>query len=141
VTHEPQVGGPFISPRVLIVDDDAESREMYTVALSLLGFEALSVPNAEEAFAEACAVHPDAVVTDIMLPRLSGLDLARRLRGDSRTTDTGIIVLTGHASESTRRRARAAGCDRFLVKPCVPDALALAIHDVLASRCHMSEAR
>jgi two-component system, OmpR family, phosphate regulon response regulator PhoB len=133
VTHEPQ-GGPSLSPRVLIVDDDADSREMHTVALSVMGFAPVSVANAETAFAQACDLRPDAVVTDLMLPGLSGLDLARRLRADSRTADTAIIALTGHASDSTRLRARAAGCDRCLVKPCVPDALARAIHDVLASR-------
>ena len=74
------------------------------------------------------------IVTDLTLPALSGLDLARRLRADARTTDVSIIVLSGHSSESTEQRARKAGCDRYLVKPCLPDALALQIHNVLAVR-------
>lgn len=123
-----------VLPRVLIVDDDGDTREMYTVALTVMGFQPVAVTNAEEAFAQACEVHPDAIVTDMTLPGLSGLDLARRLRGDARTTNVGIIVLSGHSSEVTQQRAREAGCDRYLVKPCLPDALALEIHDVLASR-------
>jgi two-component system cell cycle response regulator DivK len=116
------------SPRVLIVDDDDDTREMYTVALTVMGFQAVAATNAEEASAQARDVRPDVIVTDLTLPGLSGLDLARRLRGDARTTDTGIIVLSGHSSESMEQRAREAGCDRYLVKPCLPDALALAIN-------------
>ena len=121
------------SPRVLIVDDDGDTRDMYTVALSIMGFQPVAATNAEEAFAQARDVPPDAIVTDLTLAGLSGLDLARRLRGDARTADAGIIVLSGHSSESTEQRAREAGCDRYLVKPCLPDALALEIHGVLAS--------
>jgi two-component system cell cycle response regulator DivK len=126
---------------VLIVDDDGDSREMYTVALSVMGFHPVAATNAEDAFAQACTVHPDAIVTDITLPDVSGLDLARRLRRDARTADTSIIVLTGHSSDSIEHCARDAGCDRFLVKPCLPDALAVEIRDLLASRQHMSEPR
>jgi DNA-binding response OmpR family regulator len=121
---------------VLIVDDDGDSREMYTVALSVMGFQPVTAANAEDGFAQACDVHPDAIVTDITLPDVSGLDLTRRLRRDARTADTGIIVLTGHASMSILLHAQDAGCDRFLVKPCLPDTLAVEIRGVLATRQH-----
>jgi DNA-binding response OmpR family regulator len=114
---------------------------MYTVALSVMGFQPVEATTAEDAFAEACNVRPDAIVTDMVLPDVSGLDLTRRLRSDPRTTHTSIIVLTGHSSDSTERRARDAGCDRFLIKPCLPDALAVAIRDVLASRPDISESK
>jgi len=79
-------------------------------------------------------MHPDAVIADVTLPGASGLDLTRRLRADIRTKDAGIIVLSGHASAAAEQRAHDAGCDRYLVKPFLPDALALEIHDVLKSR-------
>jgi DNA-binding response OmpR family regulator len=123
---------------VLIVDDDGDTRDMYTVALSIMGFEAVAAANAEEAFGQARAVRPDAIVTDVTLPGLSGLDLARQLRGDARTADAGIILLSGHCSESKQQRAREAGCDRYLVKPCLPDTLVLEIRSVLASRHHLA---
>jgi CheY-like chemotaxis protein len=70
----------------------------------------------------------------------SGLDLTRRLRTDARTKNTGIIVLTGYDVASVRRQADEAGCDRFVVKPCAPETLALEIRDVLISRhCHSPE--
>jgi len=123
-----------MSPVVLIVEDDADSRDMYSVALSVMGFQPCAVDNAEDAFARACDMHPDAVVADVTLPGASGLDLTRRLRADSRTREAGIIILSGHAFAAAEQRARNAGCDRYLVKPCLPDALALEIHNVLNSR-------
>ena len=64
----------------------------------------------------------------------SGLELTRLLRKDNRTRTAGIIILTGHAIESARDEASAAGCDRFLIKPCPPDVLALEIRRVLDQR-------
>jgi len=63
---------------------------MYSLALSFLGFRPCAVSNAEDAFARACDMHPDAVIADVTLPGASGLDLTRRLRADIRTKDAGI---------------------------------------------------
>jgi two-component system cell cycle response regulator DivK len=119
---------------VLIVDDDEDSREMYSLALSRMGFQTCAAANAVDAFAKACAVRPDAIVSDFRLPGLSGVDLARLLRGDTRTQDAGIIVLTGYTAEGARQQATQAGCDRFLIKPCAPEALANELQDLLAAR-------
>lgn len=121
---------------MLIVDDDADSCDMYSVALSVMGFQPNAVSNAEDAFTRACAIQPDAVVADLSLNGASGLDLTRRLRADTRTRDIGIIVLSGHTFDAAEQRASDAGCDRYLVKPCLPDALAFEIHDVLNARRH-----
>jgi two-component system, cell cycle response regulator DivK len=71
-----------------------------------------------------------------VLPGVSGLELTKLLRDDERTKDVGIIVLTAQAFGSAEQQASDAGCDRFLLKPCLPDALALEIRDVLTSRTH-----
>jgi len=113
---------------------------MYSVALSVMGFQPNVVSNAEDAFARACDIHPDAIVADVSLAGASGLDLTRRLRADTRTKDVGIIVLSGHAFAAAEQQASDAGCDRYLVKPCLPDALALEIRDVLNSRRHAKPA-
>lgn len=121
-------------PTVLIVDDDEDSLAMYAYGLLAMGFQPVTASTAEEAFARACVVRPDAVVADVGLPGVSGLDLTRRLRDDARTKNAGILVLTGHAALSVKQQADAAGCDRFLVKPCLPDALAFEVHNVLVAR-------
>ena len=107
---------------------------MYACGLLTMGFQPVTAASGEEAFARACEIQPDAVVADVSLPGISGLDLTRRLRDDARTKNTGIVVLTGHAALSVRQQADAAGCDRFIVKPCLPDALAFEVRDVLMNR-------
>jgi len=122
------------SPVVLIVDEHRDSLAMYAYGLLAMGFQPVPVENPDHAFARACELHPDAVVSDVTLPEGSGLDLTRRLREDVRTRDTGIIVLAGHIFGSKKQEADDAGCDRFLLKPCLPDTLAHEIYDVLRSR-------
>jgi CheY-like chemotaxis protein len=114
---------------------------MYLVALSVMGFEPFEAESADAAFTRACHLQPDAVVADVTLSGASGVDLTRRLRDDPRTKHAGILILTGHAVGPAQQLAVDAGCDRFLLKPCLPDALALAIHDVLTSRLNASELR
>jgi len=121
---------------VLIVDDDADSFEMYSVALSVMGFEPFAVANVEDAFRCACDLHPDAIVADVGLPGSAGLDLVRRLRADVRTQEAGIIILSGYAATAAEQRTNDPGWDRYLVKPCLPDALVLEIEDVLRGRHH-----
>ena len=107
---------------------------MYAICLLAMGFQPVTSESAEEAFARACEIRPDVVVADVTPTSASGIELARRLRGDQRTAHAGIIVLTGHAVRSTRREATDAGCDRLLLKPCLPDVLALEIRDVMKQR-------
>ncbi len=119
---------------VLVVDDHLDSAEMYAFALGRLHIQSLTAESPEEAYALACAHRPDAIVSDLQLSSGSGFDLARRLRADADTKDVAIIILTGHAGQSTSAEAHAAGCDRFLIKPCLPADLASAIMEVLESR-------
>jgi len=124
---------------VLIVDDHEDSVDMYAVGLVAMGFQTVTAETADDAFARTCELHPDVIVADITLSGASGLDLTRRVRQDARTKDTRIIVLTGHASASVERQAYDAGCDRFVMKPCLPDTLALEIRSVLHGRSDCRE--
>src|SRR5688572_14496199 len=119
---------------VLLVDDHEDSAAMYAIGLLAMGFEPVTAETAEEGFERACRLNPDVVVADVNLAGSSGLELTRRLRSDTRTRDARIIVLTGHALGEAKDKAEAAGCDRFLMKPCLPDVLALEIRDVLHQR-------
>jgi CheY-like chemotaxis protein len=126
-------------PVVLIVEDDADSREMYSVALFAMGFRPVAAANADEAFASACEHQPEAIVADVSLPGASGVDLTRWLRADTRTRDARILVLSGHAYGGVEQAATDAGCDRFLLKPCLPDTLAHEIEGLLDSRGQASQ--
>jgi CheY-like chemotaxis protein len=114
--------------RVLIVDDDRDTREMYGESLRAMGFDVMTSPSAEEALRLAAQVVPAVLVTDLRLRgHIDGFELARRLREDARSRATRIIMLTGAAFGAERELAEASGCDRFLLKPCLPDALAAEI--------------
>jgi CheY-like chemotaxis protein len=124
MTHNP--------PVVLLVDDHQDSLAMYAFGLFAMGFQALTAGNGEDAFERACRFQPDVIVTNERLHDASGLDLTRRLRHDARTQHIGTIVLAGNAMSPADRHA--SDCDRFVLTPCPPDALALEIQAVLADR-------
>jgi CheY-like chemotaxis protein len=114
-------------PRVLLVEDDRDTREMYCEYLRFSGMDVSQARNGRGALVRAAACPPDVVVTDIAMPEMDGLELARRLRGQAATHDVPIIAVSGQASE----RAREAGADVVLDKPCAPDDLLHVIEDVL----------
>ena len=124
---------PLRPPVVLIVADDAELMAMYVFGLLAIGFQPVTASTVDEALMRAQQVRPDAVVADIARSATSAVDLTRQLRAGAGTRDTAILILTdrpGPAGPS----AFGAGCDRIVLKPCYPDALALAIQEVLAAR-------
>lgn len=117
---------------VLIVDDDRDTREMYCESLRADGFESSTAESGEAALRLAAEAMPAVVVTDLRLSgTIDGLELSRRLRSVSAGQAVRIIMLTGAMLGDERERAAAAGCDRFLVKPCLPEVLATEIRKVV----------
>src|SRR4051812_24488785 len=120
-------------PLAILVDDHRDSLEMYAMGLESMGIESLIADTLQQALTLAATRQPDVIVADVVLSGASGLDLAMKLKSAARTRKTPIIMLPGHADEATKPLARAAGCDRFLVKPCPPATLAAEIHDLIAA--------
>jgi CheY-like chemotaxis protein len=109
-------------PLVLLVQPNDDSREMYTEFLRHHQYFVLAVGNADTA--ATLARDADVIVTGITLEGLvDGVELIGRLRQDERTKRKPIIVLTAVTERTVRARAEAAGCDVFLLKPCLPDDL------------------
>ena len=119
-------------PLVLLVEDDCDSREMYALGLEWAGFRVTSVGDGTAALTQAMSLSPQVVVTDLHVPGLDGLELCRRLKTTESTASIPVIAVTGAAREGDVELARAAGFDRVLIKPCLPDALRDTIHDLLA---------
>ena len=119
-------------PLVLLVEDDPDSREMYAAGLQWAGFRVTSVGDGTTALTQALSLSPQIVVTDLHVPGLHGLELCRRLKTTESTASIPLIAVTGAARESDVELARAAGFDRVLIKPCLPDSLRDTIHDLLA---------
>lgn len=103
---------------------------MYAEFLGL-SFEVLQAADAREALALVGRLPPDAVVADVTLPGMDGLELVRHLRRLQATSRIPVISLSGHGGRAHEDRAREAGCDRIVQKPCLPDVLAETLHELL----------
>jgi two-component system cell cycle response regulator DivK len=119
-------------PLVVVVEDHADSREMYVHCLAISGFRTAEAGNGQEAIRLAVELRPDLIVTDLSLPGLDGCEVIGRLKADVATRNIPIIALTAHADLTSALRARQAGCSAFLAKPCLPDALVAEVNRVLS---------
>lgn len=117
-------------PVVLIVADPGESLAMYAISLLAMGFQPVTAADADEAFARACHVHPDMIVTEISHACLAGVPFIRRVRQDIRTSAARIIVI-GDADAAERRECGLL-CDEYVVKPCPPQELCVRISGLLS---------
>jgi len=126
-------------PLVLVVEDYQDAREMYTAYLQFSGFDVAEAGNGLEAVEKAQELLPDIVLMDLALPRMDGWEATRRLKSDARTRHIPIVALTGHALAGHAEGAREAGCDAFVTKPCLPDALVAEIKRLLDAQASNAE--
>jgi two-component system chemotaxis response regulator CheY len=108
---------------VLLVDGDADTREMYALALTAAGFVVLHARDGADALRCASKSRPDVIVTDVQLPRMDGVTLMSCLQADVRTAGIPVIVVTAIGDVATRVRTASASAAAFLPKPCPPDVL------------------
>jgi len=116
---------------ILIVDDEPAIRDMVGITLDLAGFNSISATNALEAHISIIDNKPDLVLLDWMLPGGTGIELARRLRRDSITTNIPIIMLTAKTSEDNKVQGLSEGVDDYVTKPFSPRELVARIKTVL----------
>ena len=121
------------APLVLIVDDYQDAREMYAEYLEYSGYRVAEARNGLEAVEKAFALHPAVILMDLSLPVMDGWEATRRLKSDVRTRSIPVVALTGHALDGHSREAQDAGCDSYVTKPCLPDALVREVQRVLAT--------
>jgi two-component system, cell cycle response regulator DivK len=114
---------PDSAIRVLLADCDQDTRQMYGEFLRQSSVELDEAADGREALAKALARPHDVIITETRLPGISGYELCQLLRRDVATKSTPIIVVTAEAFATSLERARKAGADVVLVKPCLPDVL------------------
>jgi DNA-binding response OmpR family regulator len=118
--------------QVLIVDDDPDIRELVRFKLEQLGFQVRSASDGEAGLEAALAQPPDVIVLDVMMPKLSGLEVCRQLRQSPETASTPIILLTAKAQEADVERGFDFGVNDSLVKPFSPRELASRVQAALS---------
>jgi two-component system, cell cycle response regulator DivK len=119
---------------VLVVDDYQDAREMCCEYLTYCGFRVAEARNGQEAIDKAAQLLPDLILMDLSLPGMDGWEATRRLKADDKTKKIPVVALTGHALAGHSDGAKAAGCDSFITKPCMPDALVAEVKRMLDSR-------
>jgi CheY-like chemotaxis protein len=116
---------------ILCVERDPYVRELESYFLTEAGFGVTFAEDGLQALDLAHQLHPRIIITEILVPKLDGLALCRRLKGDPATSDIAVLVFSLLAAE---RRAQDAGADAFLNKPLTAHALKEAVRELLARR-------
>lgn len=113
--------GSGVRGPVLLVEDDTETRLAYRTLLEHAGWNVHEASDGEQALRIVVGgVLPCVVVMDISIPGIDGWEMARRLKLDERTRGVPVLLVTGHALDEDRQRARDLGCAGYLVKPLSP---------------------
>lgn len=119
--------------KILLVEDDKNLREIYGVRLLAEGYDIVSAGDGEEALAMAIKERPQLIVSDVMMPKISGFDMLDILRSTTETKDIKVIIMTALSSEEQRTRGESLGADKYLVKSQVGiEDVVRAVHEVLS---------
>jgi DNA-binding response OmpR family regulator len=106
--------------KVLAVDDDPVILRLIEVNLSLEGFEVALAAGGDDALTKAREVDPDVILLDVMMPGVTGWDVARKLKDDAATTATPLIFLSARTQEEDRRKGQELGVAAYVSKPFDP---------------------
>lgn len=123
-----------MSATILVIEDEPAIQELISYNLELAGHQALRAESAEQALEMVRTALPDLVVLDWMLPGMSGIEFARRLRADKRTQSVPVIMLTARAGEQDKLTGLDTGADDYLTKPFSPRELNARVKAVLRRR-------
>ncbi len=122
------------APTILVADDEEDLRELVTYRLSRSGYNVIGAEDGQAAYELAAERTPDLMVLDVMMPKLDGYELTRRLRAEAALRSIPVILLTARSQESDIDRGFEVGADDYLKKPFNPDELVARVRAVLGRR-------
>jgi CheY-like chemotaxis protein len=126
-----RIPSAIVSKTILLVDDFEDGLDMYREYLEYRGYTVVVARNGREAIHQARTQNPDAILLDIRMPVMTGIDAVRVLRGDPAFRHVPIVALTAHALEDERVAALAEGFDEVIAKPCLPNELVFCLERIL----------
>ena len=118
-------------PLVLIAEDFEDARELYRDYLEFSGFAVETAANGRDAIDRAVELQPDIILMDASMPVLDGWQATKELKKNPATKQIPVLALTAHAFDDAKKEAKAAGCDGFVTKPCLPDDLVARVRAAL----------
>jgi len=130
---------PATPPRILIADDNLQGVELLEAYLSGGQYELATAADGEETLRKVQVWKPDLILLDIMMPRISGFEVCKRLRSSPATHDIAILMVTALDQPSDIERAVEAGADDFLTKPINKIELLLRVRSLLKARIYKRE--
>jgi DNA-binding response OmpR family regulator len=119
---------------VLVAEDDDDIRALVVYRLERSGYAVVQARDGEEALRLAAEHEPDLAILDVMMPKLDGYEVTRRLRGDDATSRLPVILLTARTQEADVSQGFAAGADDYIRKPFSPDELRARVQAILGRR-------
>ena len=118
--------------KIMVVEDDANLREIYSVRITAEGYDVVPAGDGEEALAIAVREKPDLILSDVMMPKISGFDMLDILRSTPETASIKVVMMTALSGDDQRQRGERLGADRYLVKSQVGiEDVISTIHEVL----------
>ncbi|MER3416881.1 MAG: two-component system response regulator [Gemmataceae bacterium] len=130
---------PTYRPKILIADDNPQGVELLEAYLAELDCDIRTATDGEQTLRAVQEWHPDLVLLDIMMPRISGFEVCKRLRANPDTRDTAVLMVTALDQPSDIERAVEAGTDDFLTKPINKLELLLRVRSLLKGRMYKRE--
>lgn len=125
---------------ILLVDDDLTLREMYSERLKAEGFSVEMAKDGEEALNKATEIKPNIILLDIMMPKINGLDVLKRLKEQDETKDIPVIVLTALIQDREKMESITRGADDYIVKSeMMPGEVIQKVKDLLARPAKTNE--
>lgn len=127
--------------KIMVVEDDSSLREIYSIRITAEGYDVVSAGDGEEALAMAVREKPDLILSDVMMPKISGFDMLDILRSTPETAKIKVIMMTALSADDQRARGERLGADRYLVKSQVGiEDVVNTIHEVLGDKTPAPEA-
>jgi CheY-like chemotaxis protein len=126
-------------PRVLIADDNPQNAELLDAHLDGIGYETRITANGEETLSAVKEWAPDVVLLDVMMPKLSGFEVCKRMKADPATANTAVLMVTALDQPTDVARAIDAGTDDFLTKPIHKAELVLRVKALVDAKSEPTE--
>ena len=126
-------------PRVLIADDNPQNAELLDAHLDGIGYETRITANGEETLSAVKDWAPDVVLLDVMMPKLSGFEVCKRMKADPTTANTAVLMVTALDQPTDVARAFDAGTDDFLTKPIHKAELVLRVKALVEAKSEPTE--
>jgi DNA-binding response OmpR family regulator len=119
-------------PKILIAEDEPDIRELVAFTLRFGGYEVVAASNGEDAVHTASREHPDLILMDVRMPRLTGYDACRMMKASAELKDIPVVFLSAKGQDSEIQSGLEAGAEEYLLKPFSPDQLTERVRAILA---------